>query len=165
MKYFLISGLLMIHFVSQGQKKYGVINVYAFCSVQTPGNIPVDKDGNPMDSGPDTLYRVYLEANKSNDPIQWKFAWIHDKTYRLVSRMAETTVLEIGLNKTSHERIIIKASSGNVLWNLQLLSAEKAITQPLKAQSGEMILQGLYKHKKIIRKINTVVMLQLPPVQ
>jgi hypothetical protein len=164
MKYFFICGLLLIHSVSHGQKKYGVIRFYAFCSEQVHGNIPVDKDGNELSNGPDTLYRVYAETKKSNIPVHWKFAWVNGNTYALITKLIEQPVLEIGINKTNNEKIIIKPSVEFFLWSIQLLPAEK-IPAPQKIKPGEILLQGTYANKKIVQKTGTLVMLQLPPNQ
>ena len=165
MKYFFICGLLLIHVLSNGQKKYGIVNLYAFCSEQGRGNIPVDKDGNPMYNGPDTLYRVYVETKKSADPIHWKLAWVNGRTYTLAGKFIVTTALEIGFTKINHEKIILKTVAGNILWNLQLLTNERTIALPQKTQPGEILMQGIYKNKNVLLKIDKLIVLQLPPVQ
>jgi hypothetical protein len=155
----------LIHVSSNGQKKYGIVNLYAFVAEQGRGNIPVDKDGNPMYNGSDTLYRVYVETKKSNDPIHWKLAWVNGRTYTLAGKFIETAVLEIGYNKTNHEKIILKSAAGNILWNLQLLANGKTIAPPQKTKPGELLMQGVYKNKNILVKIDKLIVLQLPPVQ
>jgi hypothetical protein len=165
MKYFFICGLLLIYFASPGQQKYGVIHFYAYFSEQGHGNSLVDKEGITIDKGPDTLYRVYAETVQSRSPVDWKLAWVNGRTYTVITKFIGKTAVEIGFNQSSQEKIIVKPSGGNYLWSLQLLPIAKATTAPQKINPGEIILQGQFKNKRVLEKINKLVNLRLPPVQ
>jgi len=132
------------------QSKYAVKNIYATYTVHLPGNIPIDKDGNAI-STRDTLNVIYIET--TSEEIQWKMAWENDKTYPIITTLIATSTLDAGINKMTNEKMILRAAKGNKLWQLRLVPGEKNISAPSKILPGEIILQGIYRGKKITQKI------------
>lgn len=149
-KYFLFYSFLCTGLLACAQSKYGVKNLYATYTVHLPGNVAVDKDGNTIATR-DTLNVIYIET--SSDEIQWKRAWKDEKTYSILITLITTSSLDVGVNKITNEKMILRAAEGNKLWELRLIPDEKKFAAPSKILPGEIILEGIYRGKKFTQKI------------
>ncbi|MGZ4048512.1 MAG: hypothetical protein ACXVNN_04060, partial [Bacteroidia bacterium] len=149
-KYLLFYSFLIVSLYACAQSKYSIKNIYAVYEVHLPGNIAVDQNGNEIPSR-DTLNFIYVET--STDKIQWDMAWKNDKNYSILSRLIDTNFIDAGTDKITNESMIIHASAGNKLWQLQLITSEKKIPAPVNILGGEILLQGIYNGKKILQKI------------
>ncbi|HEY6062895.1 MAG TPA: hypothetical protein VIV35_04770 [Chitinophagaceae bacterium] len=138
-------------FVCSAQTKYGIKNIYAYYTEHLPGIIPVDKDGNSLYKGPDTLNTVYIEAN--SNPVQWKQAWKNGKVYSINTTLITTIPFEAGTKKMNDEKILLTVAKGCQLWQLTLVPAKMKPGLPKKLKPGEIMLQGNYAGKTISQKI------------
>ena len=150
-----------ISIISCSQTKYGIKKIYAFSAERLPGNIPVDAQGNSLYKGPDTLNTIYIET--SGKDIQWNSAWKNGKMYSINAMLIIGLPYEAGIKKSNNQKVLISAAPGSKLWQLELVPAEGKKKSPVKARPGEIILEGIYKGKKIIQKIDKQVELALPP--
>lgn len=149
-KYLLAYSLLTASLYACAQSRYSIKNSYAFYKVHLPGNIAVDEHGNEIPAT-DTLYFVYVET--STELIQWNVAWKNDKTYSILSHLADTNFIDAGSDKITNERMIIHASPGNKLWQLRLIPTDNKISTPIKILPGEILIKGTYNAKIILKKI------------
>ncbi|KAA9039390.1 hypothetical protein FW778_11225 [Ginsengibacter hankyongi] len=161
-KYLLSYSLLTVSLYACAQSKYSIKNIYAVYEVHLPGNIAVDQNGNEIPSR-DTLNVVYVET--SSGPIQWNEAWKNDKTYSILSHVADTNFIDAGTDKNTNEKMIIHASPGNKLWQLRLIPSDSKISLPAKILQNEILLEGTYNGKKILQKIKKQVELNSIPSQ
>lgn len=143
------------------QKNYGIVHVYPFVEERMPGNIRTDENGKPLPKGPTTVDLIFVEA--SSDKIQWKYAWKNGRTFLITSSRITQLPYEVGRKKSDNEKVLLSPANGNQLWQLDLHPAEKNKIAPMKADAGEIILEGFYKGKKVLRKINKQVELDVPP--
>lgn len=161
-KYLLFYSFLTVSLYACAQSKYSIKNIYAVYEVHLPGNIAVDQNGNEIPSR-DTLNFIYIET--STEKIQWNMAWKNDKNYSILSRLIDTNFIDAGTDKITNESMIIHASAGNKLWQLQLIPSEKRISSPVKILQDEILLQGTYNGKRILQKIKKQVELNSIPSQ
>jgi hypothetical protein len=161
-KYCLFYSFLSIGFFACAQSKYAIKNVYAVYKVHLPGNIRVDENGNEIPSR-DTVNLIFIESSKED--INWDIAWKNGKTYFIISALIDSGSFDVGTNKMTNENMIIHASAGNKLWQLQLIVSEKKIPQPENILQDEVLLQGTYHGKRILQKTKRQVELNSIPSQ
>ena len=150
-----IRNLLLISFLCPGiftyaQSKHIIQNIVATYSVHLPGNIPVDRNGKSM-LRQDTVYVIYIET--ASKEIRWNMAFHNDKSYSIITTLIDSSRINVGTVKSSGENLILRAKSGNKLWQLQLVPGEKKLPGHTHLFRGEILLQGIYHGKKITQKI------------
>jgi hypothetical protein len=134
------------------QTDYGIKKVRAYYEERMPGNIPVGEDGKPLRKYPIVTHLIYVETTpKAN--IKWMNAWKNGRAFSITTTQITQLPFEVGKKKLNEEKIELKVSKGNKLWQLQLAESADKIKCPLKANSTEIILQGIYKGKKIYKRI------------
>jgi hypothetical protein len=151
MKYLLLFSSLCIALLSCAQAKHLVKDAYATYTVHLPGNIAVDKNGNSISPGGDTLIVIYVAAKGQ---IRWTGAWKDGKDYSVIQTLTTGSLFEAGINKTTNEKIILYSTKGNLLWRLQLVPGGTFFPVTLKTLPGEIILRGNYHGKKMTQKIS-----------
>jgi hypothetical protein len=153
MRYTLIFvwGLFYISFVTSAQSTNGIRRADAFFVERMPGNIRADESGKEVVLKPDTIHSIYLESGGSL--IKWTSAWKDGQRYSITSLAMNDTPVEIGISKSTNEKIILKPGGRNKLWLLQLTKTT-ASKLPVKAKKGEIILQGRAGKKTIIHRIS-----------
>ena len=161
-KYLLFYSFLTVSLYACAQSKYSIKNIYAVYQVHLPGNVAVDQNGNEIPSR-DTINIIYVET--STEKIQWNAAWKNNKNYSIISRLIDTNYINVGTNKITNENMIIHASSGNKLWQLQLILSGEKNPPPLNILQGEILLGGTYNGKRILQKIKNLVELNSIPSQ
>jgi hypothetical protein len=134
------------------QTDYGIKKIRGFYEEHMPGNIPVGEDGRPLHKYPIVTHRIYVETTPKTN-IKWTNAWKNGKTFSISTTQITQLPFEVGKKKSNQEKIEMKVSKGNKLWQLELNEAETQVKCPLKANSTEIILQGIYKGKKIYKRI------------
>lgn len=162
LKYILFYSILSTGFFACAQSKYAIKNIYAIYKVHLPGNIRVDENGNEIPSR-DTVNLIYIES--PTEDIHWDTAWKNGKTYFILPTLIDTGSFDVGTNKMTNKNIIIHASAGNKLWQLQLILSEKKNLPPVTILQNEILLQGTYNGKRILQKIKNQVELNSIPSQ
>jgi hypothetical protein len=138
-----------------------IIKSHAFYSVITPGNIPVDEEGNPRPVHPDTLVQIYVETK--GEGLKWKYAWKNGKTYTVTAEPIDKKRIVVGHTAYNKAGITLNAGEGNKLWLLVLQPAPKEIKSPFKLKAGELIIQGLHKNKKFNHHLKHMIRLYREP--
>jgi len=162
LKYILFYSILSTGFFACAQSKYAIKNIYAIYKVHLPGNIRVDENGNEIPSR-DTVNLIYIES--PTEGIHWDTAWKNGKTYSILPTLIDTGSFDVGTNKITNENMIIHASAGNKLWQLQLILSGEKNPPPLNILQGEILLGGTYNGKRILQKIKNLVELNSIPSQ
>jgi hypothetical protein len=133
------------------QTDYGIKKIRAYYEEHMPGNIPVGENGKALRKYPIVTHRIYVETTGKTN-IKWVNAWKNSKTFSINTTEITSMPFEVGKKKATEEKIVLNATKGNKLWQLELTDATN-IKCPLKANSTEIILQGIYKGKKIYKRI------------
>ena len=147
-KNLLLSSFLCLGIFTYAQSKHIIQNIVATYSVHLPGNIPVDRTGKSM-LRQDTVYVIYIET--ASKEIRWSMAFHNDKSYSIITTLIDKYI-NVGTIKSSGENMILRAKSGNKLWQLQLVPGEKKLPDHTHLFRGEILLQGIYHGKKITQK-------------
>ena len=145
--------LLLISMDSCAQSKYGIRKTDAFFTERLPGNIPVDENGRSLYHGPDTINTVYLETRGAS--IKWIAAWKDGRSFSIITLAIKNTPFEVGINKITNKKILLKPSPGNKLWLLELQKTETSSKPPVKMKTGGIILQGRSGGKIFIQRIGS----------
>ena len=161
-RYFFFYSFLSLGFFACAQSKYSIKNIYSIYKVHIPGNIAVDENGKEISSR-DTVNLIYIESPTKD--IHWDTAWKNDKTYFIISTLIDSSSFDVGTNRLTNENMIIHASAGNKLWQLQMVVSEKKIPSPVNILQNEIVLQGKYNGKRIFQKIKNQVELNSIPSQ
>lgn len=132
-----------------------VKKIYATYTVQQPGNIPVDPDGNPLPLPRTVNYVVYVET--STGDVNWDEAWIDGGHYKVNAILLKEGPFDAGVNVSTGRKMIINPSKNNQLWQLELQRDYKDNNDSLNKLKGELILQGNFKGKKVIHKTSDLV--------
>ena len=155
MKSIFISLLIAAACVSCAQQKMGIKKMYAFNQLRFPGNIPVDDNGNPQITGPDTVTYIYIET--TGKAPEWLNAIINGRAYAVSAALINPVPVDIGISGHNGQRITINAGKESQLWQITLSSRDAlrnaAMPQPAHP-SDEIILEGTYNGKpcrKIIK--------------
>ena len=162
LKYFLFYSFLSTGFFACAQSKYSIKNIYAFYKVHLPGNIAVTEHGDEIPSR-DTINLVYIESPSKD--IHWNNAWKNGKTFTILPTLIDSSSYDVGTKKTTNENMIIHKSAGNRLWQLQLVASDESIPQPEKILQDEILLEGAFHGKKILKKVKNQVELNSIPSQ
>jgi hypothetical protein len=149
--------------VSCSSAKKSIRNIYAYNVVTTPGNIPVDRNGNSLYKGPDTSNIVYVEI-KGKEP-EWQYAWQHNRFYKLRPVVISENEIVVGKNKTTEEKILVSAARGNRIYQLVFEPWPDKISPPKQTQDGEILLLGMWKGKIFFRTISNSIELYQQPTE
>ena len=152
--------LSSISLSSCGQTKHGIRKIYAFRSEHLPGMARVDNEGRVINPRPDIVYTIYIEATSGD--LTWSRAWKDGQSYNVVPIQLEGEQ-EVGVAKSTNEKILLRPAKGNKLWQLQLQRSDEPAAAPVEAKNGEIILQGKKGKKTFIQKVSPVVELEAIP--
>lgn len=139
-----------------------VKKTYAYTSIRMPGTIPVDENGKPLYKGPDTSTLVFVETVR--DGIIWEHAWYGNRSFNVNSVRVDNVPVELGINKTTGEKIMLMPMNDGQLWQL-LLEPSAYLVTPEELKQGEVLLEGKYKDKKFTKKISGITELSGPDAQ
>jgi hypothetical protein len=142
------------------QKRPPVKLLRTLAEIKYPGNIPIDDNGQPLRSGPDTSFTMIIETGKEN--IKWGKAYYNSHVYTVIATLLKPTgyfVKEKGSAKT----LKFKAAKGNQLWRLELVPYDAYKKIPAGLNKDEFMLQLLYGKKslRLVRKSFTEI--EAPP--
>ena len=158
---FIFFCLVCFSLTAYTQTKYGIKHIYAFSREHIPGIVAVDKNGTPLQIGPDTINTIFMEI--SGHPAQWNTAWKNGNTYSIAMKQLTELPFLVGSMKEGDEEVILAPAKGNQLWRIDLELAEHNISAPKKMKPGEIMLRGKYGKQVIIQKIERQVMLRSIP--
>ena len=162
LKYFLFYSFLSTGFIACSQSKYSIKNIYAVYKVHLPGNIAINENGNEIPSR-DTVNLIFIESHGKD--MHWSNAWKNGKSFSILPTLIDSGTYNIGTKKMTNENMIIHSSSGNKLWQLQLIATDQTIPQPEKLSRDEILLEGIYQRKTILQKVKTQIELNSIPSQ
>ena len=132
--------LLFVAVCSCAQTKSIVVNAYGFYEIRSPGNIPVDDNGNSLYNGPDTTYTVYCETSTKN--IVWTAAWKGGRSYSAIPVLLPNKVHNAGIAKKNSEKVIIRTTDKNVLWRIELVPDINETKPPKSYKDRGILLHG-----------------------
>jgi len=136
---------------TDAQTKYGMRKIRAFYQMWMPGNIPVDDNGRPLQHGPRYTTTIYIETTSNN--VSWDSAWINGKLCSVTSTHITALPYELGLTRSGNKKIILTASPGNQLWQLDLNPLPESFNSGPLQRPDKILLRGKYGKK--IFKITT----------
>ncbi len=158
---YIFLSLFLISLISCAQQKHGIRKIDAYFSMHTPGNIPVDSDGNSLYHGPTVVNVIYIETK--GDPVKWVAAWKDGESFSVTTTEITERPFEVGMSKERNEKISLTPASGNKLWQVVLAKDEKLEKAPVEAKAGEIILRGKYGRKIFVQKIGKQIELEEMP--
>lgn len=120
------------------------------------GTIPVDVNGEPLHTGVDSSYIIYLETNRQ---ISWDSAWVDGKRFRVIANKLEDFPVKAGI-KSDGEELHLTPRKGYTLWMLQLDTNESPITAPPPGNE-RLLIRGNYDNKSFIKGIDEIPVLTL----
>ena len=133
---------------------------YAFVAESSPGTEMVDDNGKPVAQPKIVNYTAYVEFT-GPAPV-WKYAWYKNQFFVLNPTKIIGKKIEIGIDKTTGNKVIIQPAKGNHLWLLELIPAENSVKTEVKPQAGEVILEGTRQKKSFRYRIPKMIALQTP---
>gem|GEM_PF-6304732 len=138
----------------------GLRNLRAFRGIQSPGNIAVDEQGNPMGRAHDTTYMVFLEGKVKR--IDGGYAWLGKRRFEVLAEPLPQRSVVPGRDPVSGKEISISATGSNKLWRLALAPAIRRRPVPERVPSGTLLLELRVEGKSCLRKIATPRPIELP---
>jgi hypothetical protein len=145
------------------QKLAGVKRVDAFSQVRQPGIVRVDHSKNGINSLPDTLYFIYMQAGK--EIPSWKRAWSANQSYNIETIELQDSIVQVGIDNKSGKEIRIVRIKGQRLFRL-LLKRNATYAKPQQnIRKDEVIIEGEANGKKINYTVNKIIALQSPMYQ
>ena len=146
---------------SCAQTKHGIKNIHAFNTVQLPGNIEVNQNGNQNQALTDTSFFLYVEANQE---INWQRATRNTKCYKIIKTEIKNSPIEIGETNIDKTKITLNPEKENRIWHLLLVPDQNCSTS-FENEQNIIILEGELSGKKIRQTVNKITQLYKPPTQ
>ncbi len=163
MKKLLFLFLLVASIAACGQLNKTVVKANAYYTIPIPGTIMVDESGKQVPPPRTKVYTVYLEI-KGTLP-QWTKAWVDGKCFTLFQHSITHDSINIGKRYADDKKIVMKASKGNALVQLDLSPDDTEKKPPQKLGINELLLQGKLKGKPFFYKTSNLVELTSPEYQ
>ena len=163
MKNILIFVMLGVSLAGCAQMNKSIVKANAYFTIPTPGNIPVDDNGNPRQIQPIKVYNVFMEL-KGQTP-EWTGAWINEKFYTLIPLPIKEQKAIIGKRKDNDQKIMMEAAAGNILLQFELAPNEALHKPPQTLKPNELLLAGKWKGKPFYYKISNIIELASPQYQ
>ncbi len=129
----------------------------AYRSVRNAGTIAVDDNGNPISSGIDTAFVVYVETGSRK--MVWESAEYNGNKYSIAPVIAAERPVIVGINKKTGEQLKFIPDAGNTVWKLELLSGQPI---GIATQKGVILLKGKYGNSAFLYTIKKLTEVQLP---
>jgi hypothetical protein len=124
---------------AQTKPSIRIVGVYA--DIKYPGNIPVDDNGRPMKSGPDTAFTMLVEAGK--DALKWGYVFYGDHVYTAIPTLVKKLPFEIKAKETG-KNIRLKPLAGKQFWQLELVPFNEYRKAPDTLRANNFMLQVKY---------------------
>ena len=154
-KWFALIIFIATHFFSCAQTKQVVNKVYAFKTIQLPGNIQEGENENISD----TVFFVYVETSEH---IDWKKAYKNESCYEIKATPVNDHSLKVGTNSKDGKEVTIERSKDKNLWHL-LLYQKTSCENLNKENEGKIMIEGFLNNKKLTQTINDIILLSKPP--
>ena len=140
-----------------------IVRAEAFYTIRTPGTIAVDDKGQPVPIQQNKVYSVFLEV-KGQVP-EWTRAWADEKFFNIIALPLKEKNTVIGSIKENDQQVVMAASNGNTLLQLELSPNELFQKSPEVLKPGEVLLEGKWQGKPFYHKVQKVVELASPMYQ
>ncbi|RYZ27750.1 MAG: hypothetical protein EOO10_11765 [Chitinophagaceae bacterium] len=131
----------------------------AFIRESSPGTEMLDDNGNPTVQPKIVSYMAYVEL--AGAAPEWKYAWYNNQVFAVTATKIEEKKLEVGIDKSTGEKITMLSAKGNQLWQLELIPAKDA-SKSIKTKGDELILEGIRQNKSFRYRIPKLIVLQTP---
>jgi hypothetical protein len=154
----LLINLYSLSSCAQSKPSIRIVDMYA--DIKFPGNIPVDDNGKPMKSGPDTAFTMLVEAGK--DAIKWGYVFYGDQVYTVIPTRIKKLPFEMKA-KESGNRIRLKPAAGKQFWQLELVPFTEYRKVPDTLRAGNFMLQVKYGKKSFRLVTNKFTEIDSPP--
>lgn len=148
---------------SCAQQRKAVVKAYAFYMVPTPGTIPVDENGQPLEYKIDTVFSVFVETR--NADMQWLRAWKKNASFALSSSRIKSGSIVVGASRPENKEIRLRAKEGHTLWQLHLSAEQKTVSAPQSLKGQDLLLQGKWKNGTVYHTIRSWTALASPLFQ
>ena len=135
-----------------------VQNVQAYTALKKLGRMPVNLEGMEVSPEQQKLTTVYIETKSANP--KWGNATINNQSYNVVASAIKSPV-EIGVNKITNKKVIVKAKPGNKLWLLELTPSDDKAPKA-NSDTNKIIIRGKNNNKPFDIKVKKVTELELP---
>ena len=150
----LIGSLLVYRGIAQKIPYAPITKAYAFVEIQTAGNVPVDDNGNQMQAAQTKVYTLYIETNGNALPV-WKTASTSDMVFTLAKpEKVINQPVTVGTEKETGKILKISATKGKTLWSIEM--GEGKPKKSTNRSVNKMLLEGIYKGKKITYPIKEI---------
>jgi hypothetical protein len=131
------------------QVKNNVVKIYAYIQETIAGNIQVDENRNPINSGVDHVHYIYAETTGKLLP-QWNTIYTHYGVFAIQAELIDSAKITVGQIKNSSKTATIMHKRGNRLWKLNLIPIKAAtptnISALLTKNDAVMLTQFGSKH-------------------
>ena len=135
---FLVFSLYAVTGCAQSKPSIRIAGVFA--DIKYPGNIPVDDNGRPLKSGPDTAFHMVVETGK--EAVKWGYVFYNDKVYTVIPTQLRKPYEARA--KESGGRTLIKPAKGKLLWQLELVPFNEYRKAPDTLRRNNFMLQVKY---------------------
>jgi hypothetical protein len=154
----LVFSLYTLSSCAQTKPSIRIINVYA--DIKYPGNIPVDDNGKPLKSGPDTAFTMLVEAGK--EAIKWGHVFYGNKVYTVIPTLIKKLPFEI-ITKESGKKTRLKPAAGKQFWHLELVPFDEYRKAPDTLRANNFMLQVKYGKNSFRLVTKNFVEIDTPP--
>jgi hypothetical protein len=160
MKNILCLVFLLFALSSCAQTKPSVRIAAVYADIKYPGNIPVDDNGNPLKSGPDTAYTMLVEAGK--ETIKWGYVFYGNHVYTVIPTLIKKLPYEIKA-KESGNKIRLRPAAGKKFWQLELVPFNEYRKAPDTLRANNFMLQVKYGKRSFRLVTDKVTEIETPP--
>jgi hypothetical protein len=117
----IISALLLLFFITNvfAQKTCSILSANAFYSVVMPGNMPVDKNGNPRKIKPNVSRTIFISSNCSASPVVSKIMYDNISAPFFIEKAKDDEVNN--LMDDANNKIKLNTPKSNFLWKITVV--------------------------------------------
>lgn len=156
--------LIIVSFIflsSCAQSQKGIMSRGAYVTVRQPGMLPVDEQGNVIQSSPDSIFTVFVETGTQK--IEWGIFWRGKKAYTVIPALAESLPATGGTGEQTGKGKGLPTSKSNKLWQLELRPYEKKAAMPSASKPGQILMKGKYGSTPFSISIASITVIKSPP--
>lgn len=155
---FLILSISALSSCAQTKPAIRIADVFA--DIKYPGNIPVDDNGQPLRSGPDTAFTMIVEAGK--EPVKWGYVFYGNRVYTVIPTLVKKLPYEVKA-KESGNKIRLRPGTGKKLWQLELVPFEEYRKPPDTLRRNNFMIQVKYGKNSFRLVTDKFVEIDSPP--
>lgn len=156
---FLISSLLH----ACAQTKNVVVNSSGHFYMPMRGTLPVNENGQPINSKQDTVFILFVETKENK--IQWNKAWKGGTLFLVNSTQIKEAKAVVGETTPDNKKIILSPAKGNTLWQIELTGSPIYEKAPQSITHQEILLKGIRKKQVFYHRISILTELASPLYQ